>query len=172
MEEDKIVINKIIYFYLHGELYFMKVTDVMSKKPITVTKSHTLNHALDMMAKHNVRECPVVHNGRLIGMISESDITRAADVYNRINKIDDLPFALLMAIQGNYGKMKKNVRQYMNKKVHTIMSTGIICVSPEDDLYNAMRLINKHDVRSLPVVKNKKLAGIISRSDIIRAMAG
>src|SRR3989338_6373968 len=150
----------------------MRVTDVMSNKPITVTRSHTLNHALDIMAKYNVRECPVVQNGRLLGMISESDITRAADVYNRINKINDLPFALLMAIQGNYGKMKKNVRQYMNKKVHTIMSKQLVTVSPEDDLYKAMRLINKHNVRSLHVVKNKKLAGIISRSDIIRAMAG
>ncbi|HLD85240.1 MAG TPA: CBS domain-containing protein [archaeon] len=150
----------------------MRVTDVMSGKPITVTRSHTLNHALDIMAKHNIRECPVIQNGRLLGMISESDITRAADVYNRINKIDDLPFALLMAIKGDYGKMKKNVRQYMNKKVHTIMSKQLVTVSPEDDLYKAMRLINKHNVRSLPVVKNKKLAGIISRSDIIRAMAG
>ena len=149
----------------------MKVIDVMSEKPITVHRNNTLNHALDMMAKHNVRECPVIHNGRLVGMISESDITRAADVYNRINKIDDLPFALLMVIKGNYRGIKKNVREYMNKKVHTIMATNIISVSPEDDLYKAMRMINRHDVRSLPVIKNKKLAGIISRSDIIRTMA-
>ena len=149
----------------------MKVKDAMTPRPIALQKNHTLNDALKVMRQQGIRECPIVNNGRLIGIITESDVTKAIDVHNKINKIDDLPLVLLNAITGNYSDMKIEIKKALNKKVHEAMTKNLITVSAEDDLYHAMKLINKHDVRSLPVVNGKKLTGIISRTDVIRKLA-
>ena len=149
----------------------MKVKDVMTPRPIALQKNHTLNDALKVMSQQGIRECPVVHNGMLVGIITESDVTKAIDVHNRINKIGDLPLVLLNAIIGKYDGMKVEIKNSLNKKVHEVMTRKLITVSADQDLYHAMKLINKHDIRSLPVVKGKKLTGIISRTDVIRKLS-
>jgi len=149
----------------------MKVKDAMTTRPIALQKNHTLNDALKIMKQLGIRECPVINNGRLVGIITESDITKAVDVHNKINKIDDLPLVLLNAIIGNYDGMRIEIKKSLNKKVHTTMSKELVTVCEDDDLYHAMKLINKHDVRSLPVVKGRQLRGIISRTDLIRKLA-
>ncbi len=149
----------------------MKVKDAMTPRPLALKKNHTLNDALRIMRHQNVRACPVVSNGHLVGIVTESDITRAIDVHNKINKIDDLPFVLLNAITGNYDGMKVEIKNSLNKKIQEVMTRQLITISADQDLYHAMKLINKHDKRSLPVVKGKKLVGIISRTDIIRKLS-
>ncbi|MBI4162495.1 MAG: CBS domain-containing protein [Candidatus Aenigmarchaeota archaeon] len=149
----------------------MKIKESMTPRPITLLKNHTLNDALKIMKQQGIRECPVVSNNRLVGIITESDITKAVDVHNKINKIDDLPLVLLNAIAGNYNGMKIEMKNALNKKVHEIMTKDLVTISEDEDLYKAMKLINKHDIRSLPVMKGKKLTGIISRTDVIRKLS-
>jgi CBS domain-containing protein len=56
-----------------------KVGDIASKDLITVSPTDDLNRALDVMSKHQVRRVPVVDGDRVVGIISQADVARAAD---------------------------------------------------------------------------------------------
>ena len=78
---------------------------------------------------------------------------------------------MLNAIIGNYDGMKVEMKNALNKKVHEVMTRKLITVSPDQDLYHAMKLINKHDIRSLPVVDGRTLKGIISKTNVLSKLS-
>jgi len=51
--------------------------DVMTKEPICLEADHTIDEAIELMTKHNIIRIPVVRNGKLVGIVSRSDILRA-----------------------------------------------------------------------------------------------
>jgi CBS domain-containing protein len=55
-------------------------------------------------------------------------------------------------------------------KVKDVMSTRVVCISPEASIIEAASLMEKNDVNRLPVVENDKLVGIIAREDLVKAI--
>jgi CBS domain-containing protein len=83
----------------------------------------------------------VTSNGAILGIVSERDIVRAFSQYGE-------PIASM--------------------QVKDIMTHGLITASPADDLTHLMRLMTRHRVRHMPVLRNGKLAGIISIGDVVK----
>jgi len=121
----------------------LKVRDAMTpaENVITVSPKNTLQDVLYLIRETGHLGYPVVENGKIIGMITLSDINSVPE--------DEL----------------------VKLRVEDVMSRKIIVVSPEDNLENALKLLIRHDIGRLPVVENGKLVGIITRSDIMRAHA-
>ncbi|MCX6815988.1 MAG: CBS domain-containing protein [Candidatus Aenigmarchaeota archaeon] len=145
----------------------LKVRDVMTKKPITLRQNDTLKDALKVLSKNRITGCPVVDTkNKLVGVVGQTDIIKLVDVYGKINKGKEFTAFISSFIKGKALDIKKihniPVKNFCNKKPITI--------DHDSRLYEAARIMNKHDVERLPVLKDKKLVGIVSRSDIIKTL--
>ena len=143
----------------------------MTKRPISIKKTDTLKKALKLMAKNKISGCPVVDSKKnIIGIVSQADVIRLIDVYSKIHVSEDAFDFFYSMMKSKDGALKKEVKKIENKKVKDFMKKKVVTIDADRDFYTAARMLNKHDIDKLPVVKNKKLVGIVSRSDIIKAL--
>lgn len=150
----------------------MKVSNIMTRKPISLKPGDMLKKVLDVLAENKISGCPVVdEKGQLVGVITQSDILRVIDVHSQIQKSDDI-FSLILAVMKSdrYEDLKTALKKVLKLRIKDFMSENVITIYADEDVYKAAKLMNKHDVDRLPVVKNNKLVGIITRWDIIRAL--
>ena len=149
----------------------MKVKDIMTKKPITVRPTDTLGKVVRILADKKISGCPVVDRGKLVGVVTQTDIIRTMDVYEKINKGGDM-FSLVMAVikSNEYDRMRAELKKMLNVRVKEFMKKKIISIEEDDDLYEAAKLIDKHNIDRLPVVKKGKLTGILTKTDIIKEL--
>ena len=143
----------------------LKVADVMTSLVVTVRPDHSLQEAALLMASNGISGAPVVEGGRLLGVVSEADIVRAyAPLATRGSAF--LPnHPLMVLLRANGHKDVDGVR------VQDIMSPDVVSIGPDASVWQAASLIDAHGVRRLPVVDTSGLVGIVTRSDIVRAMA-
>lgn len=140
----------------------MKIKDVMIKKVITVKSGQSLAEVARVLVKNNISGAPVVDkNGRLMGMLSEKDLFYA--LYPDVKDI-------LRDIKLWLGKEKIKYRVAAKRRllVDGLMTKKVISVSEDEEILGAGSLMLRYKIHRLPVVKNKKLVGIVSRRDIFR----
>ena len=99
--------------------------------------------AIQLMADKNVGALPVVDNGQLVGMISERDYTRKVSLKGRSSK--DTP-------------------------VREIMTPEPVTVNVTDTVSECMRVMTDSRIRHLPVMEGKKMIGLVSLGDLVRAI--
>lgn len=125
------------------------VRERMSPAPITVTSNQSLGEALDLLSAHNIRELPVVERGNLVGIVTDRDLREVSPSYPLFRD-------------------EEEIRHYKtNMKVASAMTPDPVVVSPETPLVEAAKLLQTYRVTSLPVVKDGRLVGIISVTDIL-----
>jgi CBS domain-containing protein len=101
----------------------------------------SIKRAADWLRAKNIGALVVARDDAVLGIVSERDIVRAFSQYGE--PVASMP-------------------------VKDIMTHGLITVAPGDDLNRVMRLMTRHRVRHLPVLRNGKLAGIISIGDVVK----
>ena len=117
-----------------------KVSKIMSKKVKTVSKNDVIVKAAKLMFKDNVSCVVVVENKKPIGLVTERDL--AVRVLDKNKHIQEL-------------------------KVQDIMTAPILTINPENDVYYANEVMRKNKIKKLPIVKNGRLTGIITQTDIL-----
>ncbi len=131
------------------QLKATRVADWMSENVLAVETFDSIAIARQLMAKHRVNQLPVLDNDLLVGMVTDRDIR---DAYPTSMMIDQT----------------KAIDSFAEKvTVEEVMTHDLLIVQPETRLATAVALLRKHRIGSLPVVKNKSLVGIITRSDIL-----
>ena len=140
----------------------MKIKDVMIKKVITVKVGQTLVEAAKILVKNNISGAPVVDKkGNLVGVLSEKDLFRA--LYPDVRDIlKDVRLWL------GKEKIKHRVEAKRGILVEKLMIKKIISIDPDAEILEAGSIMLTTKIHRLPVVKNKKLVGIVSRPDIFR----
>jgi len=122
----------------------MTVASILKQKGAdvaTISPDADIKSAADWLHAKNIGALLVVSDDAILGLISERDIVHA---FSR------------------YGEAVASV------PVKNIMSQTLIAVVPEDDLNHVMRLMTRHRVRHMPVLRDRKLAGIISIGDVVK----
>ena len=127
----------------------MKVVDLMTIDPLTVTTAETVGKADELMAENNIRQIPVVNGRDLIGIVTDRDV-RAY-----------LSDALLA---------DPNARERALKTaVGDIMTTEPLSIAPDDDLKDAIEMLIEQKFGAIPVVDGAEgLVGIVSYVDVLR----
>jgi len=150
----------------------MKVKDIMTKKPISLRRTHRLKHALHTMAQHNISGCPVTDSkNNVVGIITKTDILSILDVHGKVHKSRDMLGFVLSAIKSNeFDKLKKPLKNILEKEIHHFMSSNPITINADDDIYKAAKTISNNKIDKLLVTKNRKLVGIVTKGDIIRTL--
>ena len=154
----------------------MKVKSAMIKKVVILKKTDTLQKTIRKLVKHGISGAPVVNNKKeVIGMVTENDITKMIDAYSHSIKFDtDRTFGIILAaIKGTneFKAIKKGIKS-TKIKVKDFMNIPVIVIDGNRDIMVAARMMHKYKVNRIPVIdKDNKIIGIISRADIIKALA-
>ena len=131
----------------------MKVRELMTGAPITVSPDTPVFDARQTMIKERIRHLLVSENRRLVGIVTDRDI--------RLN----LPS---QATSLSMWEMNYLLAQLT---VDKIMTTGVIIVGPDLEARAAARLMLEHKIGALPVLDGEHLIGIITETDVLRAFA-
>ncbi|CAD5911204.1 H(+)/Cl(-) exchange transporter ClcA [Planktothrix tepida] len=128
---------------IDGTLEKLKAADVMQRNVETLPDNFTLEQVIEAFAKSHHRGFPVVEKGKLVGIITQTDLTQISS------------------------------RQFPDHTpIDQLMTTQPITVGPDDNLTHVLYLLGHYKLSRLPVVEHHHLVGIITRSDIIRAELG
>ena len=125
-----------------GLLTDLTATDVMQPRVETLGVQMTLDEAVQAFSRSHHRGFPVVDNGKLVGIVTQSDLAKMRD-------------------RGLTG----------DTSLSAIMTPQPVTVRPTDSLGNVLYLLDRYQLSRLPVIEDRKLIGIITRADIIRAEA-
>ncbi len=153
----------------------MKIKDVMNKDVITCSSDDSLTHLANLFKENHISGLPVVDEGKVVGLVSETDLLklfREPEFSNELwlpspFEIIEIPIRNLVKLE----EAKKALDNIKLKPVKDIMTKSIHAISPEDNLEDASAIMIKHNVNRLPVIDNGKLVGIVARSDIIRGLS-
>lgn len=151
----------------------MIVKDIMTKNPVTVTPNDRLKKVLNVLSKNKISGCPVVNRDKnVLGVITQTDILNSIDVHSKIHKSGNDMFSLVLAVikSERYDDLKKMIKKVMEMPVKNFMKKKVVTAGIYDDIYKAAKLMNRHDIDRLLVTNDRKLVGIITRWDIIRAL--
>ena len=115
------------------------VRDAMTADPRSIGASASIVEAARLMREQHIGSLPVTEDDRLVGMITDRDIT------TRVVAESAVPETM---------------------SVGDVYSRDLISVEPNSDLDEALRLMARHQVRRLPVVENDRLVGMVAQADI------
>lgn len=142
----------------------MKVEQVMTRKVVTTTSATPIHEAARLMVEHAVSGLPVVDQaGRVVGILSEGDLIM------RQRRRERLPWWRLFFQDGE--RLARNYQKAVGTTVGEVMTSAVISVSPDLPVESAAAILEQHHVRRLPVVADGCLVGVVSRGDLIKALA-
>lgn len=141
-----------------------KVSEVMTRDVITVTVDTPIHKAARLMVDHGVSGLPVVDElDRLIGIVTEADLIVRQRPGERIS--------WWRAFFEDPERLARDYQKRAGTTVGEVMTREVISVSPDGSLETAAFLLDHHRVRRLPVAVDGDLVGIVSRADVIKALA-
>ena len=146
----------------------LNASDIMTKDVITVKKDTSLTELADILYKKNINGVPVVDDdGDLIGIICETDLIRN-------NKKLHIPtvFALFDAVfyLERPKKMEKEIERISATTVGELYVKKPVTVDETTPIDEIATIMTEKKIYTLPVMKEKRMVGIIGKSDIIRTL--
>ena len=131
----------------------MIVKNVMTENPLTVGPDAPLRQAVNLMRDRKIRHLPVVEDGgRLVGMLTDRDVRHAALVPALAQH---LPWEL---------------RRLKSLRIRDVMTWSVVTTHPEATLAQAGVIMFQRRIGSLPVVEEGRLVGILTETDVLRAL--
>jgi CBS domain-containing protein len=144
----------------------VRVKDAMTRSAISISPKADVSEALDVMIRSRLSGLPVVdETGSLVGIVSESDFLRRWELGTESSPIHWLEEFILP------GMVAEIYTRAHSRRVEDIMSKEVATVDEDASLSDAVGLMEKRRVKRLPVVKEGKVVGMISRADFVRALA-
>jgi CBS domain-containing protein len=149
----------------------VRVGDIMDPDPLTVQPHTPVEDVLRLMGEHNVPGLPVVNDsGRCVGIITEADLVLAGEE-------GDLHLPHYVQLFGGFlflerlSHFEERLRKAAAAKARDLMTEDPDTISPHADVREAARKVSEGGHRRLPVVEGDRLVGIVSRADILHALA-
>lgn len=143
----------------------MKVKEIMNHPVITCREESSLEEAARLMLDNKIGCLPVLdQDGKIIGIITESDFAA---------KSEAIPFTTIRAPQilGQWISregIEQIYREARNRRAEEVMTRRVFTVEEDDPLETAVELMLREDVNRVPVVKEGKPVGVVSRRDLLR----
>jgi CBS domain-containing protein len=144
----------------------MKAADVMVRGVVTVHPDTDVADAIKLLAERDISALPVVDTqGELVGIISEADLLHRAEIGTEKHRPwlqESLTAATTLA---------EEFAKSHGKKVSEVMTKGIISATEDTPLAELATLLERHRIKRVPIVRDGKLVGVVSRSNLIQALA-
>lgn len=145
----------------------MKARNVMVSPVITVKPDASVKEVAQILLQHHISALPVVDDaGQLTGIVSESDLMRRADLGTERRRS-----RWLSALFSDEESLAAEYVKAHGHKVADVMTRRVITAAPDTRLNEIATLLEKHGIKRVPIVENGSLVGIVSRANLIQALA-
>jgi len=143
----------------------MKAGDIMMKDVVTTGPEASVRELVTLMLERHISGVPVVDGGgRLLGVVSEGDLIRRPEI-----DTDRVKLGWLRLLISDEARAREFVKSH-GRKAREVMSQPAISVAADAPLAEVVRLMERHRVKRLPVVEKGKLVGLVTRTDLLRAV--
>jgi CBS domain-containing protein len=143
----------------------MKVGDIMTREVITVEPDASILEAARLMLQHKISGLPVVNSSKdLVGVVTEGDFLRRRETGTEHHRPRWLEFII------GPGKLATEYTHESGLKVHEVMTEEVQTVTEDAPLDQAVHLMERYRVKRLPVVRGRRVVGIVTRSNLVRAV--
>jgi len=145
----------------------MQAKDVMTRHVVTVAPDASILVALRLMLGNKISGLPAVdQKGKLVGIITEGDFLRRAETGTERRRPRWLEFLL------GPGTIASDYVHSHARRVDEVLTSEVRTVTEETPLGDIVALMEKHRIKRLPVMRGDELVGIVSRANLLRALAG
>jgi CBS domain-containing protein len=145
----------------------MRAHQIMTRSVISVNPDTTIVEAANIMLKRHVSGLPVVdETGKLVGVVSEGDFIRRSEIGTQRKRGRWLRFIL------GPGKSASDFVHEHGRKVSEVMTPSPLTITEDTALAEIVELMERNNVKRLPVVRGDKVVGIVSRANLLQAVAG
>jgi CBS-domain-containing membrane protein len=144
----------------------MKASDIMVSNVITVPITATVGEAAATLLNSHISGAPVLgEKGELVGIVSEGDLMRRPETGT-----SKPPSWWLELISSERSLATEYIRSH-SRKVADVMSRNVITASPDTPLGDIAALLERNRIKRVPIVEGGKIVGIVSRANILQALA-
>src|SRR5439155_17984592 len=144
----------------------MKAKDVMTRPVISVEPGTSVQQAAQLMLQRRISGLPVIDkSGRLVGIVTEADFLRRAEMGTQRKRARWLEFLM------GPGRLADEYVHTHGRKVEEVMTTDPATVAENSALGEVVELMEKHRIKRLPVVRGNQVVGIVSRANLLHALA-
>jgi CBS domain-containing protein len=141
---------------------------VMTRDVITVGPNATVAEVAALLAKHDISAVPVCDaKGALLGMLSEGDLMRPFGAANEMRR------AWWLGLLAEGTDLAPEFLDYIRvdrRKAKDLMTREVVTATEQTSLSEIADLMSKHRIKRVPVLTNGKVAGIVSRADVVQAL--
>jgi CBS-domain-containing membrane protein len=139
----------------------------MTRDPVVIAPEASVMQAVQRMLQHRIGGLPVIDaSGALVGILTESDLLRRTEL-GTVRRGNPRWLEFLIGS----GKLADEHVQSCSRKISEIMTVEVFTASEEASVADVVDVMEKHDVRRVPILQGKTVIGIVSRSDLVRALA-
>lgn len=145
----------------------MRAHQIMTRSVVTVTPDASVLEAANLMLRYHVSGVPVVDTaGKLVGIVSEGDFIRRSEIGTQKKRGRWLKFLL------GAGRAATDYVHEHGRKVSEVMTPDPISITEDTPLEEIVSSMESNGVKRLPVMRDGRLVGIVSRANLLQAVAG
>ena len=152
----------------------MRAREIMNRELVTIGVKDSVRDAAGLMAAHKISGLPVLdEEGQLAGIISESDIIQQKALFANLDHWIGMESFLQRKKtlpENNDNGYLIDLSEHMDKKVEEVMTVKVVAAAPDTPLKEIAALMVNKKINRIPIVEGKKLVGIITRGDILKAV--
>ena len=144
----------------------MQARDVMTAPVVTVRPDTRVEEIAQLLLERRISGVPVVDgHGRLVGMVTEGDLMRRPEIGTERHRGWWLRF---------FGDERARAEEYARahgSRAEQVMTRNVVTVSDETSVGEIARLLEEHHIKRVPVVRDGKVVGIVSRANLLHGLA-
>ena len=152
----------------------LKVKDIMTPNPVTVRVDSPLREAAGLLRKYHIGGLPVMDGDRVAGIVTETDILSLLDTGDISDdlwlpsplEVIEVPVREFI----NWERTKRALTDIGNMEVRRVMSSPVIAIDEDSDIADAASLMLREGIARLPVLRDGRLVGIVTRADIVHGL--
>lgn len=143
----------------------MEAEAIMTKPVIGIDPSASIADAAKLMLSKKISGLPVIRSdGMLVGIVSEGDFLCRGELGTKRKR------SLWLELLVSPGRAAEEYVQANGRRIEEVMTADVITVSPGASLPEIVELMMRHHVKRIPVVDGGRVVGIVTRSDLLRAL--
>jgi CBS domain-containing protein len=143
----------------------MKVADVMTRGVISITPESSVTKAARMMLLYEISGLPVIDSsGKLVGIVTEGDFLRRAELGTERHR------KRWVELLVDIGPLAEEYARSHGRKVEEVMTRDVVTVTEDASLEEVARLMERHCIKRVPVLRDAEVIGVVSRANFLRAL--